>query len=110
MTPHPRGCQLGNATPSGVAKIFWGVPARPPPSPGNGRDHGWPATCKTVGMRLRSRPLLFARTLADFATTRPLLQALLEQRQAAREHERAAERITVAADAAESTAWRRIAA
>lgn len=58
-------------------------------------------------MRLRSRPLLFARTLADFATTRPLLQALLEQRQAARELERAAERV---ADAAERTALQRIAA
>jgi hypothetical protein len=58
-------------------------------------------------MRLRSRPLLFARTLVDFATTRPLLQALLEQRRAGREQERAAER---AADAADSTASQRIAA
>lgn len=52
---------------------------------------GWPATCKTVGMRLRSRPLLFARIFADCVTTRPLLRALLEQRRAA-DDERADER------------------
>lgn len=33
-------------------------------------------------MRLRSRPLLFARVFADAVTTRPLLSALLEQRRA----------------------------
>lgn len=33
-------------------------------------------------MRLRSRPLLFARVFADAVTTRPLLSALLEMRRA----------------------------
>lgn len=42
-------------------------------------------------MRLRSRPLLFARVLVDCTVSRPLLSALLEQRRAALEHERAGE-------------------
>lgn len=33
-------------------------------------------------MRLRTRPILFARLLADAATTRPFMRALLEQRRA----------------------------
>ncbi len=33
-------------------------------------------------MRLRSRPLLFARVFADAVTTRPMLSALLAQRRA----------------------------
>lgn len=33
-------------------------------------------------MRLRSRPILFARVLAEVATTRPFMRALLEQRRA----------------------------
>lgn len=34
-------------------------------------------------MRLRARPLLFADLLADAATARPFLRALLQQRRAA---------------------------
>lgn len=34
-------------------------------------------------MRLRSRPVLFARMFVDAATTRPFLNGLLEQRRAA---------------------------
>lgn len=53
-----------------------------PVVPGVSRIWRWPASCNTPGMRLRSRPLLFARVFADAVTTRPMLSALLALRRA----------------------------